>query len=193
MRRSAGCSCQDSQTRVVGRGPRQVALLRRVPLETAVSNEVFVLTARRLGISCAVDGMADFPLRSVDRGGSRCCQPGGRCSAGTTTPGVLFLLLKTIASSRHRASTSRGQRNGIGIGCPHSNTPGRGRSRSRIELAWELSTPGRNPGHLHCENPHSVKPERLRIDRLVTWRAPAVLRAVGRATSRLSTCHHRRR
>ncbi|NKE26298.1 aminodeoxychorismate synthase component I, partial [Mycobacterium tuberculosis] len=56
-----------------------------------------------------------------------------------------------------------------------------------LNLAWELSTRTKSPrSHLRCENPQFCQARTVRIDRLGDLGgAPAVLRAVGRATSRL--------
>ncbi|EFD52757.1 para-aminobenzoate synthase component I pabD [Mycobacterium tuberculosis 02_1987] len=56
-----------------------------------------------------------------------------------------------------------------------------------MNLAWELSTRTKSPrSHLRCENPQFCQARTVRIDRLGDLGgAPAVLRAVGRATSRL--------
>lgn len=108
----------------------------------------------------------------------------------TTTPSVLFLLLKTIATSRsHRASTSRGQREtALALAARTATPPGTETGAGHgLNLAWELSTRTKSPrSHLRCENPQFCQARTVRIDRLGDLGgAPAVLRAVGRATSRL--------
>lgn len=108
----------------------------------------------------------------------------------TTTPSVLFLPLKTIATSRsHRASTSRGQREtALALAARTATPPGTETGAGHgLNLAWELSTRTKSPrSHLRCENPQFCQARTVRIDRLGDLGgAPAVLRAVGRATSRL--------